>query len=50
MWKQLCKALGTSGEAYNVVDEELDITLKELAGLLAGWSTRLIQVIFDFPY
>ena len=34
MWKRLCKALGTSGEAYNVADEESDITLKELIAML----------------
>ena len=40
-------ALGTSGEAYNVADEESDITLKELAEMLAGIAGT--RVVFELP-
>ncbi len=38
---------GKSGEAYNVADEESDITLKELATILAEIAGT--KVIFDLP-
>ena len=39
--------LGKPGEAYNVADEQSDITLKELAGILAHIAGT--QVIFELP-
>lgn len=38
---------GTKGEAYNVADESSDITLKELAGHLAGIAGT--KVVFELP-
>lgn len=38
---------GKNGEAYNLSDEEHDITLKVLAGMLAGLSGT--NVVFDIP-
>lgn len=38
---------GVSGEAYNIADEESDITLKELAEYLAG--TAGTTVVFELP-
>lgn len=40
-------AMGASGEAYNVVDEESDITLRELAGKLARIAGT--HVVFEIP-
>lgn len=40
-------AMGASGEAYNVVDEESDITLRDLAGKLARIAGT--QVVFENP-
>lgn len=42
-----CLALGAPGEAYNVADERSDITLKELAGMLAGIAGT--RVVFELP-
>lgn len=39
--------LGASGEAYNVADERSDITLKELAGILADITGT--KVVFELP-
>ena len=39
--------LGERGEAYNIADEASDITLKDLANLIAGFAGK--QVIFDLP-
>ncbi len=38
---------GNCGEAYNIADPSGDITLKELAGLIAGHCGR--KVVFDLP-
>lgn len=38
---------GTSGEAYNIADESGDITLRDLAALIAKQAGR--KVIFDLP-
>lgn len=38
---------GESGRAYNVADKESDITLKELAGILAGIAGT--NVVFELP-
>ena len=38
---------GETGEAYNIADEASDITLKDLAGLIAGCAGK--QVVFDIP-
>jgi UDP-glucuronate decarboxylase len=40
-------AFGACGEAYNIADEASDITLKELAGLLAGIAGT--EVVFELP-
>lgn len=40
-------AMGASGEAYNVVDEESDITLGDLAGKLARIAGT--RVVFEIP-
>lgn len=42
-----CMAQGTGGEAYNVVDEKSDITLKGLAQELAGIAGT--RVAFELP-
>lgn len=39
--------LGKQGEAYNIADEASDITLKDLAGTLAGIAGT--KVIFELP-
>lgn len=39
--------LGTPGNAYNIANEESDITLRELAGLLAQIGGT--QVVFELP-
>ena len=39
--------LGESGKAYNIANEESDITLKELAELLARIGGT--QVVFELP-
>ena len=39
--------VGECGEAYNIADEASDITLKDLAGLIPGYSGK--QVVFDLP-
>lgn len=38
---------GTCGEAYNIADRKSDITLKDLATLIAGYSGR--KVVFELP-
>jgi nucleoside-diphosphate-sugar epimerase len=38
---------GNTGEAYNVADVESDITLKDLAGIIADYSGK--KVIFEIP-
>lgn len=38
---------GASGEAYNIADESGDITLRDLAALIAGLAGR--KVVFDLP-
>ena len=38
---------GENGEAYNIADERSDITLKDLAGAIAGFSGK--QVVFEIP-
>ena len=38
---------GKCGEAYNVADEKSNITLKELATTIAGYSNT--RVVFDLP-
>lgn len=38
---------GESGEAYNIADEASDITLKELAGILADIAGT--KVVFELP-
>ncbi len=38
---------GESGEAYNIADEASDISLKELAGLIAGINGK--KVVFELP-
>lgn len=38
---------GKCGEAYNIADEKSDITLRDLAALIAGQAGR--KVIFDLP-
>lgn len=38
---------GTSGEAYNVADEESNITIRELAELVAGVAGK--NVVYDLP-
>ena len=38
---------GKSGEAYNVADERSDITLKDLATVIADYTGK--QVVFEFP-
>ncbi len=42
-----CLFFGKNGEAYNIADEKSDITLKELAQLIAQKSNT--KVIFDLP-
>ncbi len=39
--------LGENGGAYNIADPASDITLKELAGIIAGYADR--KVIFELP-
>lgn len=39
--------LGKSGEAYNVADEQSDITLKDLAEVIASHAGR--KVVFELP-
>ena len=39
--------LGKDGEAYNVADEQSNITIRQLAELTAGMAGR--QVVFDIP-
>ena len=38
---------GENGKAYNVADSESDISLKELAGIIADYSGT--KVIFELP-
>lgn len=38
---------GTDGEAYNIADEQNDITLKELAGIIADINGK--KVVFEIP-
>ena len=38
---------GTCGEAYNIADESGDITLRDLAALIAAQAGR--KVVFDLP-
>ncbi len=38
---------GKNGEAYNIADRKSDITLKDLAGLIAEYSGR--KVVFELP-
>ena len=38
---------GESGEAYNIADESGDITLRDLASLIAKRAGR--KVVFDLP-
>lgn len=38
---------GTSGEAYNIADDKSNITLKDLAALIANYSNQ--KVVFDCP-
>ena len=38
---------GNCGEAYNIADEASDITLKDLAGIIAGYAGK--QVVFEIP-
>lgn len=38
---------GKTGEAYNIADEKSDITLKDLAGIAAGYSGK--RVVFEIP-
>ena len=38
---------GESGEAYNIADEKSDITLKDLAGIIADQCGR--KVVFELP-
>ncbi len=42
-----CLFLGDCGEAYNVGAPSSDVTLKELAGLIAAYAKK--QVIFELP-
>ena len=42
-----CLLKGECGEAYNIADPGSDITLKDLAGIIAGYVGR--QVIFELP-
>ena len=42
-----CLFYGKTGEAYNIADEKSDITLKELAAILATLSNA--KVVFDIP-
>ena len=39
--------LGNSGEAYNISDESSDITLKDLASIIAGVNGK--KVVFELP-
>ena len=39
--------LGKSGEAYNIAEERSDITLKELASIIAGINGK--KVVFELP-
>lgn len=38
---------GENGEAYNIADARSDITLRDLAGLIAGFAGR--KVVFEIP-
>lgn len=38
---------GKTGEAYNIAHEESDITLKDLAGLIAAYNGK--EVVFEIP-
>ncbi len=38
---------GECGQAYNVADEKSDISLKDLAGIIAGYASR--KVVFELP-
>ena len=42
-----CLCYGVCGEAYNIADEASDITLRELAGLIAEIAGR--KVVFELP-
>ncbi len=42
-----CLAFGDKGSAYNVADPGSDITLKDLAGILAGMNGK--EVVFEIP-
>lgn len=38
---------GESGEAYNIASENCNVTLKELASMIAGWAGT--KVVFELP-
>lgn len=40
---------GQSGEAYNVVNEETNLRIRDMAELVAGMSDGEISVVFDIP-
>lgn len=42
-----CLLLGKSGEAYNIADPGSDITLKDMAGLIADYAGK--KVVFEIP-
>lgn len=42
-----CLSYGACGEAYNIADADSDITLRDLAGLIAGIAGR--KVVFELP-
>lgn len=42
-----CLFRGECGEAYNIADAASDITLRELAGIIANYAGK--QVVFDIP-
>lgn len=42
-----CLFYGKCGEAYNIADDGSDITLKDLAGVIAQYTGR--KVVFDLP-
>ena len=42
-----CLFLGKSGEAYNIADPDSDITLRDMARLIADYSGK--EVVFEIP-
>lgn len=42
-----CMLKGESGEAYNIASENCNVTLKELASMIAGWAGT--KVVFELP-